>query len=103
MATYTNSRSRPDSITRTEFESFLLRYPRLAEHDVETMIGLYLRLTMLDMAMIMTDDKLTKMMEMFKRDHPKRLGGSLTPLIVVLIILSFAIITAIVQKTGIFS
>lgn len=103
MATHAYYRSRPDSIARTDFESFLLLYPRLSKHDLETMIGLYLRLTMLDMATILTDDNLTKIMEMFKRDHVKRLGGSLTPLIVVLTILSFVIITAVVQKIGIFS
>jgi hypothetical protein len=50
-------------------EALLSRYPRLGEHELATLIDLFPRLRILDVGLMTADDRLSRQLEAFHRDH----------------------------------
>jgi hypothetical protein len=55
-------------------EALLSRYPRLGEHDLATLIDLFPRLRILDVGLMTADDRLSRQLEAFHRDHGDKFG-----------------------------
>ena len=73
MATQTFSRSRPPSELTLKAEALLVRYPKLDERELQTLIDIFPRLRILDLGMMTADDRLARKLEAFQEDHGRRL------------------------------
>jgi hypothetical protein len=63
------SRSREPSETTRRVEALLSRYPDISEPELAILIEAVPRLPILDAALMASDDRLSKQVEAFHRDH----------------------------------
>lgn len=64
---YAHTRRHSDQVFETE--TLLLRYPDLNARELETLIALFPRLPMIDVALMTADDRLSEPLAAFHRDH----------------------------------
>jgi hypothetical protein len=70
-------------------EALLSRYPRLGEHELATLIDLFPRLRILDVGLMTADDRLSRQLEAFHRDHGDKFG---LPISTIIGFLSFPVV-----------
>ena len=58
------------------FNELLGRYPRMEPDEVEEMIAIYPKLTILEVGLLSGDDALARPLDSFRRDHSERLKSS---------------------------
>lgn len=63
------ARWRPPSGSVIEFEALLLRYPQLDRHERARLVALFHRLSMIDQAIIASDQRLAPKADAFFADH----------------------------------
>lgn len=69
MASQLYAHTRRHSDEAFEIETLLLRYPDLDMRELETLIELFPRLSMIDVALMTVDDRLSDPLAAFHRDH----------------------------------
>ncbi|MBB5705595.1 hypothetical protein [Sphingopyxis panaciterrulae] len=69
MATQTYSRIRGASQQTQEAERLLARYPRLAPSELARLIEIFPTVPLIDKAIIIADDQLSKHLAAFHHDH----------------------------------
>ncbi|MEO6217567.1 MAG: hypothetical protein ABIO86_16180 [Sphingomonas sp.] len=69
MASHLYAHTRHHSDEAFEIETLLLRYPDLDMRELETLIELFPRLPMIDVALMTADDRLSDPLAAFHRDH----------------------------------
>lgn len=69
MASQLYAHTRHHSDKALEIETLLLRYPDLDTRELETLIELFPRLPMIDVALMTADDRLSDPLAAFHRDH----------------------------------
>lgn len=69
MASQLYAHTRRHSDEAFEIETLLLRYPDLDMRELETLIELFPRLPMIDLALMTADDRLSDPLAAFHRDH----------------------------------
>ena len=69
MASQLYAHTRRHSDEALEIETLLLRYPDLDPRELETLIALFPRLPMIDVALMTADDRLSDPLAAFHRDH----------------------------------
>jgi hypothetical protein len=76
MTELTRERHRPLGRMAERFNELLRNYPHLDKGDVDDMIAIYPRLTILEMGLLSTDKLLSNRFDAFMRDHAGRLRSS---------------------------
>lgn len=76
MNTFTEDRRQPLAAHAHRFISLLRAYPDVEARQVEQMIAIYPRLTILEMGLLSTDRILSEPLDAFMRDHGAQLGKS---------------------------
>jgi hypothetical protein len=75
------NRSRPPSEMTVRAEALLSRYPRLGDHELAILIDLFPRLRILDVGLMTADDRLSRQVQAFHRDHGRKLASPISTLL----------------------
>lgn len=78
MVSQPYGRSRPPSEMTVKAEALLRRYPDLGEEELANLIDMFPSLRILDVALMTTDDQLSKRLAAFHRDHRRKLKTPLS-------------------------
>jgi len=81
MATQTYARSRPPSELTASAKALLSRYPNLSEYELSILIDIFPHLRILDVGLMTGDDRLSRQIEAFHRDHGRKFGSPISTLI----------------------
>lgn len=81
MATQSYARSRPPSEMTVRAEALLSRYPKLSEHELTTLVDIFPRLRILDVGLMTADDRLSRQLEAFHRDHGGKFASPISTMI----------------------
>lgn len=76
MNSYFETQRPPASVDADRFAGMLRAYPHVEARQVEQMVALYPRLTILEMGLLSADRYLAEPLEAFMRDHGARLKKS---------------------------
>ena len=71
MTSLTQNRERVFSPLAEQFRDLLRRYPRLDQDEIERMIAIYPKLTILEVGLLSSDDRLGESFREFNRAHPE--------------------------------
>jgi hypothetical protein len=75
------ARSRPPSATTLRAERLLSRYPDLRARELATLLDIFPRLRILDVGLMTADDRLSRQLEAFHRDHGDKFSVPISTLI----------------------
>ncbi len=101
MTSRAYSRTRPPSRMALDAKSLLDRFPNIDRTEVDSLITLYPKLTIVDMAFITSDEELCNKIELLCLHRTSRAHASMIPLFIFCLILVLLITGAAIHNAGV--